>query len=325
MIRGLLFVVLSWTFIGLAAAEDSPYRAPWDIDVREGYTLEKQTLTDREIPAILFWKNEHADATKPIVFLLHGGGMPDVTSGSDRVAKELWFLPEFYGVPYTLADGGVLVVMIDQWWAGERFKPEYRDVVNKNYLGSVIRGFVGTTQDISLVIDALAKRHDADTERVGVTGRSGGGIVSLMAAANDPRVVAVTSWVGEADLVEVAKTKMPEAMARLFLMQDPELNELLEQYDPIHRLDAMAPTAVLMINNETDPSIPIEVVRRFYDTLAPHYASAPDLLEFRVMTPSQATHDLTREDYAAGCAWLLEHLRADATRVVSNESKSVED
>lgn len=282
-----------------------------DIEVKEGYTLEKGVYTNREIPALVLWKKEFADVKKPIVFLLHGGGMPDVGIGSDHIAKELWFLPEFYGVPYMLADGGLAVVIIDQWWAGERYKAEYREIVGKNYLGSVIRGYVNTTQDVSLMIDALESRTDLDTGRVGVTGRSGGGIVSLMAAASDDRVTAITSWVGQANLVEVAKTKMPEQMMNQMLESDPELQDLLEAYDPVNRLDEVPPTAVLLINNSTDPSIPFAVVQDFHSRLAPYYASIPDKLEFRVMETTEPTHDMTREDYAVGCEWLIEHLHVE--------------
>jgi pimeloyl-ACP methyl ester carboxylesterase len=307
-------IVIFFVALGISYGQDSPYRAPTDIDVRPGYTLAKETLTEREIPVLLLWKDSFASSRKPVVFLLHGGGMPDVVSESDAVAKDLWFLPEFYGVPYTLADGGLLVVIMDQWWAGERFKEAYRAEVRANYLEAVIRGYTETTNDITLMLDALASRSDADTGRAGVTGRSGGGIVSLMAAAHEPRVAAVTSWVGTGDMVMYAKTKLPERAVEHFMNRAPNLPALLDEYDPVNRLYDVPPTAVLMMNNRTDPLVSFDAAQSFYERLETAYADAPERVLLRVLDTPEPTHALTRKDYEEGCAWLVKHLTDNESR-----------
>ena len=153
----LVFLFGSLIFVpGGAFPQESPYAEPKPIDVREGYSIEKLVLTERKIPVLCLSKDEFASDKKPVVILIHGGGMPDVQSKSNPWAKEGWFDTKYFDVPYTLADGGIMVALIDHWWAGERFHPEYRDIVKHNYLASVFRGFIETTKDIPLLIDAFS-------------------------------------------------------------------------------------------------------------------------------------------------------------------------
>lgn len=292
----------------VAFAQASPYSTPQPIELKEGFALEKQTLTEREIPVLLLSKKKFADEEKPVVFLVHGGGMPDVLSKNDPWAKEGWFDAKYHDVPYTLAEGGILVVLMDHWWAGERYKPEYRDVVKKNYLGSVVRGFIETAKDIPLLIDAMSSVDGADVSRIGVTGRSGGGIVSLMATALDPRVTAITSWVGGPDLMEFARSKMPQRTIDHFLKGAPEIITLLDEYDPIHRFSTMPPTAILMMNNRNDPAVPVATAEAMYQLLKPLYADSPENLKLHILDPAEPTHAMTKENYDEGCAWLIEHL-----------------
>lgn len=77
---------------------------------------------------------------------------------------------------------------------GRTVRDKYRVIVKHNYLDSVFRGYTETTKDIPSLIDALSEIKGADPERIGITGRSGGGIVSLMAATYKPHVTAITSW-----------------------------------------------------------------------------------------------------------------------------------
>jgi dienelactone hydrolase len=314
---------LQWTLLGIALLSlhiragseelESPYNPPMHIEVKPGFVLEKETLTKRQIPTLLLSK-EHAGTTKmPIVFALHGGAMPEVTTPPGMTAKEAWFVPEeFHDAPYTLATAGCLVVIIDAWWAGERYKPEFKAMVKENYFGALVRGWVETVRDIPLLIDALAQRADVDTNRVGLCGRSGGAIISLMVAGQDDRVKAVTSWVGFADIEGSARTKLPGPFVDRALSKAPDVKEMLQQFDPIHRFKALPPTAVLLMNNRTDPAVPLVYPEALHDKLKPLFSEMPNRLRFRVLDTPEPTHKMTKQDYDEGCAWLIQHLAPSA-------------
>ena len=213
----------------------SPYNPPMDIDVRPGFSLEKRTLTEREIPTLLLSKDGADPAKRPVVIALHGGGMPEVLEAPGMTAKEAWFVPEeFHDAPYLLAEAGCLVVIFDGWWAGERFKPAYRDMVRENIFAAAVRGWVETARDVSLILDALEELQLGDTNRVGACGRSGGAITSLMVAGRDKRIKAVTAWAGCADMVAFFKTKAPAELTGPLIERAPKTLEVLQEFDPIH-------------------------------------------------------------------------------------------
>lgn len=287
----------------------SPYNPPASINVRSGFTLEKGVLTDREIPTLLLSSDRVSVGKRPIVIALHGGAIPEVLDEPGMTAKEAWFVPEeFHDAPYTLAEAGILVVIIDAWWAGERYRPEHARMVEANYLEALVRGWVETTRDVSLVIDALAKRDDVDVERVGVCGRSGGGIVSLMAAARDTRVTAVTSWAGCSDIEGLARSKAPDAVVDGFIADAPGVKDLLKEFDLTYHASSAPPTAILMMNNRKDPAMPIALAEATHEKLLAAYADMPERLRFRVLDTKRATHTMSRENFDEGCEWLIRHL-----------------
>ena len=308
--RGWLRVAIAFALavFGVASAQESPYGRMETVDVRDGYSIERATLTERDIPVLLFSKDSTSDAKRPVVFLVHGGGMPDVLQPPTMWAKESWFFDDLQPVPYALADGGILVVLLDTWWAGERFRPEYRSIVRENVLKGVVKGYTETTRDISMLIDALPEVARADPSRIGVTGRSGGAIISLMAAARDDRVTAITAWAGGPDMMTFAYAKIPEKIVNRFVESDPEITALLNEFDPVHTFANMPPAAVFMLNNRNDPAIPVETVEHLYAELKPLYIETPDRLELHIRDPAEPTHAMTETDYQEGCAWLIRWL-----------------
>lgn len=304
----IVLIVLGLHAVTEAEVVDTPFETPPEIVVKDGYTLNRQVLTENEIPVLLLRKDEFSDVRTPIVFLLHGGGKPDVMQEEGLVAKEQWFAERFFDTPYMLADGGLTVVLMDQSWAGERFDPDSRKVVLKNYFEALIDGFVQTAVDVSAVIDALSDRDDLDTTRVGTCGRSGGGIVSLILAVSDPRIAALTSWVGSANLVEMGYEKMPPRVLDRLIDRSETVVETLQTYDAIHNLEKIPPKAVMMLNNTNDPHVPFRVAKTLYDALIPLYEDHPKKLRFVERTPGEATHQLTEADYREGCEWLVKWL-----------------
>lgn len=48
-------------------------------------------MTECKIPALFLSKDEYAFEKKPVVFLIHGGGIPDVFNKNYPWAKKGWF------------------------------------------------------------------------------------------------------------------------------------------------------------------------------------------------------------------------------------------
>ena len=309
--------VAPWTMVLLlvvqtadTAESESPYNPPIEIDVRDGFVLNRVNLTERKIPALVLSKSDPKASKKPLVIALHGGGMPEILDAPGMTAKEAWFdREEFHDAPYTLAEAGCMVVIFDAWWAGERFRPEYRQLVRDNIANAVVRGWVETARDVNLVIDALAERPDVDINRVGLCGRSGGAITALMAAHRDSRVVAVTSWAGCADVKAFLYGKAPVDVVDGLIEAAPEVRKLLQEFDPIYNLDAMVPRAILLMNNRADPAVPLALAAAFHKKLKPAYVDHAARLKLRILDAPEPTHKMTPQDYEVGCTWLVTHLK----------------
>jgi predicted acyl esterase len=85
--------------------------------------------------------------------------------------------------------------------------------------------------DISTVIDWAIARTPADPQRIGMTGLSLGGGLTLMGAAADPRIKAVAAMSGWGDLVDSlysGETRHLQAVAALTAVQTPTGRESAE-------------------------------------------------------------------------------------------------
>ncbi|MCP4644211.1 MAG: prolyl oligopeptidase family serine peptidase [bacterium] len=298
----------------LVCVSAGPYGdAPPEVKPRDGFTLQTERITDRDIPTCMLFADKHADAHKPVVILIHGGAIIDVASTSGRPqTKEVWFEWWLHDVPYILAEKGFLVLSIDAWWAGERYKPEFNQMVQDNMFDALIRGYAETADDVSAIIDYLETRDDADATRVGVAGRSGGAIVSLMAAGREPRLGAAVSWAGGADFLETSRRKgLSDEALTAFMDKAPDLRQRIKDYDPIHTLPHIAPKAVLLVHNRRDPAMPYEGMETFHDKLKPFYTDHPERLRLLLLDTAEATHDHTAKDYQAGCDWFVRFLGAE--------------
>ncbi|MFI7600038.1 CocE/NonD family hydrolase [Actinoplanes sp. NPDC049681] len=93
--------------------------------------------------------------------------------------------------------------------------------------------------DASTAVDWLIAHTDVDPGRIGIAGLSYGGGISLLAAAHDPRLRAVVSLSGWADLAESMsgeETRRPQAafflqsVARIVGHPSDEMNQILDDY-----------------------------------------------------------------------------------------------
>ena len=188
--------------LGPLPAQPSPLR-PETLEVRDfpGYTREKFVFESRPGLAVLGYllTPKAATAPHPAVICIpgHGRGVNDIVGieedGRDRTVK----VGYQYDYAVQVAEHGMAAVAIEPMAFGCR-----RDAVTaaKGAGASACQPAAGSalllgqtmigwrTYDVRRTIDWIATRKELDARRVGCMGISGGGTVTLFAAALEPRI-----------------------------------------------------------------------------------------------------------------------------------------
>ncbi len=271
---------------------------------RDGFVLKKEYITERKIPTYVLYADEFATKKKPVVICIHGGGTFHPPTEWPTSKKDMWLQPNLDDGVYRLAGNGFLVMMIDGWWGGERYKPEYAKLVEENLFAANFRGWRETAEDISRIIDCLEARADADESRVGVMGGSGGGITGLMAACTEPRLKAVVAWMATCNLAQVWDVLTPGKPVAEMIEAVPGLRERIERFDAAYAYNNIPPIALAIINNKTDPVIPYKRAQELYEKIKPLYARYPERLKFELLELPEPKHGLPPEGFVHGYEWL---------------------
>lgn len=201
----------------------------------------------------------------------------------------------YVSVLQRLAEVGFLVVGVDGIGHGERRYPDFHErfplfephLIGNVQLEAAFLSLVrATTQEVSLILNALVERGWAYAERIGIAGHSFGGFVTYAAAIADKRIQVAASVVGS-----------PEW--RLPWPESPHLH-----------LDRFFPTALLSQVAGKDSNVLPEFACELHHRLIPYYAQAPERL--RYIEYPNSPHDLSAEDWEQAwdtvAAWFTIHL-----------------
>lgn len=162
---------------------------------------------------------------------------------------------------------GFVSLTFDTYWQGERATP-----ADNHFLGTfdVLAGdsFAGMLMGESVrAVSLLAARPEVDPARIGITGASGGGMVSAYVAAIDERIAAAAPVVYTTDwewlLLESLQgdpDQIPFGAARSAPLPDDWAT--------------IAPRPLLFITAEEDPIFPPSVAQRVFDRIEDAYAAA---------------------------------------------------
>lgn len=271
---------------------------------KPGFTLTKECIGNRKIWAYVLSAEQPVPERRPVVILIHGGGITDLIATTKPQYKGEFFIPYFEFIPYRLAKAGMLVVAIDAWWAGDRYERDRAVLAQKDPMAALIQGWAETARDVSQVIDCLVRRDDVDPHYIGVAGWSGGGIVTLMAACKDDRVEAAVAWKAGPDFVKLAHLRGQAAMMNKSLNDNAAFRESIQRDDPIYLYQGIPPKALALIGNYKDPSMPRQVIQELYDKLQPLYVPNPERLMLKFFQTPEPSHDLEPAAFDLGCQWL---------------------
>lgn len=134
-----------------------------------------------------------------------------------------------------------------------------------------VRAFQQAVVDIRCAIDWLQGRPEIDPGRIGVTGISLGGVITLLASQVDKRVKVAVSIVGTGDVANIFLhspiTMRERHRARAAGWTDAQLAELFRPIDPITYSGHNPNCHLLMINGWHDMFLPRRDVQRTWVAL----------------------------------------------------------
>jgi poly(3-hydroxybutyrate) depolymerase len=162
-----------------------------------------------------------------------------------------------------LADRGVAALFVKLPYYGER-RPAEGAPSTKRFLSSdIARTVIAMRQgvcDVRRAAGWLASRAEIDTERLGVTGISLGGIVSSLAASVDPSIREGVFLLAGGDLSRILWT-MPEGARFRAWWTDSgrtqaDLKALTDPFDPMFYANRLAGKRVMIIAGKVDEVVP---------------------------------------------------------------------
>lgn len=284
--------------LGLARiprAEDAGWQ-PRSLIAGDGYSVEVglyETVPGLLVPAHIY----RPDGDGPFPGVVHAPG---------HWMENARLEPDVQRFNVRLARAGLVVLCFDPVGQGERRSGWHEH----GQLAPLLAGF--TTLGVMVVetmsaLDILAARPDVDAGRLGVTGASGGGFVSMFVAALDARVRAAaiccivnthvgqlrdaafgTGWDGWIDLCnQVPRLAVTAPMGLV--------------------VGAAVPADLTIVHAVDDPPFPVEGVRAVVAQAETAYAASgvPDRLALVEVVGGHGLHLATRAAAAAGLARAL--------------------
>ena len=145
--------------------------------------------------------------------------------------------------------------------------------------------------DATKAIDYLVSRADVNGAKIGWMGSSSTGIPGLAVITREKRIAAIVAFVSTG-----AHEMWLDSWTTHGLWRGkstglwPETRALLREHDPIHHVDKVWPTAVLMVSGGNDKVVDPATAQAFVDAVAPYYKDDPERL--RLVIYHAFTHNL---------------------------------
>ncbi len=166
-------------------------------------------------------------------------------------------------------------------------------------------------------LDYLETRSDVDPNRLGVTGRSGGGIYSWWLTALDDRIAATVPVAGITDLMNYVVDGVIEGHCDCMFMVNTY------RWDYPHVAALVAPRPLLISNTDRDNIFPLDGVVRTHKVVKRIY-SLHDAANQLALNISSGPHQDTQELRINAFRWLNHHLRQDETLIADVATKCFE-
>lgn len=204
--------------------------------------IQYSTFDGRQIPAFVYRPAAaRFPGRRPVLIQIHGG-------------PESQFCPGFLGrLNYLINELGIVLIM-----PNVRGSSGY----GKTYL-KLDNGMLreGAVKDIGALFDWIAQQPDLDKDRVGVSGGSYGGFMSLAVQTTyNNRIKAGIDIVGISNFVTFLKNtqgyRRDLRRAEYGDERDPRMREFLERISPLASAGKIR-TPILIVQGQNDPRVPL--------------------------------------------------------------------
>lgn len=206
--------------------------------------------------------------------------------------------------PAWFARNGYVCLIIDTYQLGE-IEGIHHGLYRYDRWWWISRGFTPAGVEAwngIRAIDYLSTRPEVDTERIGITGRSGGGVYSWWGTAIDDRIQVAVPVAGITDLRNQVIDGCVEEHCDCMYM----VNTHQWDYPKIAAL--VAPRPLLISNSDQDPMFPIDGVFRTYQEVRAVYEQLDALPQIALNTVSGGHKDIQSLRIHA-FSWFNRHLQ----------------
>jgi cephalosporin-C deacetylase-like acetyl esterase len=222
---------------------------------KEGYRIEKlyyESLPGLYVPANLYIPDNIKEPVPAILYVC----------GHSREQKVY-----YQTYPRKFAQLGFVCLIIETIQYGEVLG-EHHGCYARGWFNWYSRGYTPAGVEVWNAIrglDLLCERSEVDPERLGVTGRSGGGAQSWFIAAADPRIKVVAPAAGATTLNEHILTRSIDRHCDCMV----PINTFCRDFQDIGAL--IAPMPLMIVQGNGDNLNPIEGVRELYKNIRKVY------------------------------------------------------
>jgi dipeptidyl aminopeptidase/acylaminoacyl peptidase len=223
-----------WTTSETGGLDSSAFARP--------HLIQYSSFDDRRIPAFVYRPSARKfPGPRPVLIDIHGG-------------PEGQFRPGFVGRLNYLVDELGLVLIFPNVRGSSGYGKTYLKLDNGKLRAD-------TVKDIGALLDWIATQNDLDKGRVGVTGGSYGGFMSLAVQTNyNDRIKAGIDVVGISNFVSFLKNtqgyRRDLRRAEYGDERDPEMRSFLERISPLTSADKIR-TPILIVQGQNDPRVPM--------------------------------------------------------------------
>lgn len=244
------------------------------------------------IPLLHVATEGNFDQQVPVVFFLHGH-----TSAKEHNLH----------YAYNLAEKGLRVLLPDAILHGER-EEEIDDVQLTLRFWEIV---LTSLEELKFLKEQAVERGLAVEGKIGVSGTSMGGIVTLGALKLYPWIDTAAVMMGAPGYVQLAKAQIKQYESKGFkLPMTPEEREsifnALEYVDLTKHRQTLNKRPLFFWHGEQDLTVPFEPTYHFYEAIREDYLDVPGRLAF--MREANAGHAVSRKGMLAAVNWLADHL-----------------
>jgi uncharacterized protein len=258
----------------------------------ERYVVIVKREVIKDIPVLHVAKQDSMKEKMPFVLFVHG-----FTSVKERNLT----------IAYLLAEKGFRVVLPEAILHGER--SEGYDELNMGLnFWKIVKN---TIHELEVLKNEYVRMGLADKTRIGLSGTSMGGIITMGALRRYDWIKSAVCFMGSPAYVEFAEFQVENIrkVVKEMPMTEEEIQqeyEGLKEYDPSLSIEEWRPIPLLFWHGDRDSVVPYQSAYNFYEQLKPLYEECG--VEMSFLLEEKAVHVVSHYAMTEATKWFEKHL-----------------